>query len=229
MLYVLHGEDTNSAYQRLTQILAGFPRHQKIKLTEKNSEEDFYLSVFSQDLISAEKIIICENLISGKKIKTDVFAKITSDQTVIFWEHSQVPASLLVKLKKYASIENFKPQPQIFRFLDSLSNDAKKALEQLSFLGSKETNLIYHLTSRILLLILAKLSFNLEISRKVSGKNIADWQWEKYRLQAQRFNLKTLINLYNGALKIDSLIKTGATNLNGQTLISVLLLKYLSF
>lgn len=228
MIYILHGEDTSSAYQRLTQILVNFPKHQKIKLTDKNSQEDFYLAVFSQDLISDEKVIICENLISSKKIKVDILAKIASNDTVIFWEHSQIPPPTLVKLKKYASIENFKPQPQIFRALDSLSSDAKRSISAISLLDSKEANLIYHLASRTLLLILAKLNFNLESSRKVTRKNIADWQWAKYQVQAQQFNLKTLMNLFSGVLKIDSLLKTGATNLNDKTLISVLLLKHLS-
>lgn len=229
MIYILHGEDISGSYNRLSQILTDFPNHQKCRLTDKATLEDLYLAIFTQDLLDSPKIIICENFFQSKKIEIDFLKKIPKDLTVVFWEQKELPKTETIKIGKLAIIENFKPQPKTFLFLDSLSPQAQKSLAGLAkFTNSDDSTLLWHLTNRFLLLILAKLGSSLPQAQTISGRNLLDWQWAKIKNQAKLFQLQSLCSLYTGALKIDTMIKTGASNLKSNSLISVLFLKYLT-
>jgi len=191
MIYVLHGKDTESSYNRLSQILDTFQNLPKLKLTEKEQLEDFYLAVFSKDLINSQKIVICENYLHDKKIKGHVLAEIPKNKIVIFWEQNQLAPAEIAKIKKDCGhlslrIETFKPQPQIFWFLDSISPNLEKTLELLSRLPEKNTNLIFQFENRMLFLILARLKVKMETAGKIAGLNVLDWQWTKIKRQSIR-------------------------------------------
>ena len=146
---------------------------------------------------------------------------------VIFWEHKQVTSAILSKLKPHARVEIFKRPPQIFWFLDALTPDAKKTILALSKLENLENlNIIYQLANRLEMLIFAKVLTPDSVT-KITEKPLADWQWQRFKSQAKLFDLRTLKNLFSGTLKIDSMIKSGETNLSPATLISILLAKYL--
>ena len=229
MIFVLHGEDINASYARLSRILESNKDFQKVNLTEKNNNEDFYLSAFSGDLLSQGKIIVCENYLQSKKIASDILKKIPRDRIIIFWEHNQLTPQEIAKIRNIASIENFKPAPLIFYFLDSLSPNREKTFSLLSKIASlSDANLIYHLENRILLLILARIGASCQIAGKITRRTILDWQWTKIKRQADLFTLQKLLPLYSGILKLDNMIKTGATNMKEDILIPFLFLKYLT-
>lgn len=228
MIFILHGQDQEASYSRLQQIYEDFPKYHKVKLAKNDSEEAFYLAVFTQEIIVTQKIIICENFLSDKKVKFKTVNAIPKDVTVIFWEHKQLPPAALKEFQKIASIENFSLS-QIFRFLDSISPNARTSLEYLqSFKLRLERNLIWQLANRLFLLILAKNKVTYEMANKLAGRKLLNWQWEKITRQAQMFDFKTLYATYRGVLKLDFMLKTGATNLNENSLVSLLLIKYLN-
>ena len=174
-----------------------------------------------------------QNYLHDKKIKGHVLAEIPKNKIVIFWEQNQLAPAEIAKIKKDCGhlslrIETFKPQPQIFWFLDSISPNLEKTLELLSRLPEKNTNLIFQFENRMLFLILARLKVKMETAGKIAGLNVLDWQWTKIKRQAMLLNLETLFALYDGILKIDNMTKSGASDLKENTLITVLLLKYLS-
>lgn len=229
MIFVLHGDDLNASYSRLKSILLKYPKHQKIRLADKNTKEDLINALFTKDIFATEKILVCENFLIEKKITKDIARKIPPDVNVIFWEQKQITAESLSIVKQYAQIEVFKPQPQIFWFLDSISPSSQKTLLALAKVENPDgINLIYHLANRVLLLILAKLETPIALAQKIIDRPVADWQWARFQNQARLFNLPTLQKIYSGTLKIDSMIKNGTTNLDPSTLISVLFIKYLS-
>ncbi len=229
MIYILHGEDIFASYNRLQQILKSYPTYQKVRLDEKADSSDNFTQILSPDLLGLQKIIICENFIHSKKIKIADLKLISAKENAIFWEKAQLTASTISKIGKNFTIELFKPKPQIYYFLDSISDSSQNTLKQLNNLKKHElVSLNWHLANRLHLLILAKLDLRKEASEKIVGKPIQDWQWQKISSQANLFNLSTLTKLFNGILKIDYLIKSGKTNLDETPLISTLLFKYLS-
>jgi len=228
MIHILHGEDIDASYRRLSQILSAYPRHIKIRLTGKDNLENFYLAAFSSDFFQKEKIIVCENFLSGNVISLKDLKNIPKDQSLILWEHSQLPGPKISKFRNLAIIENFKPKSNLFSFLDSISSKPDYLLSQFAKLNLlPDSNLIWHLAFRTLLLILAKQRIDRSKATKISGKPIADWQWEKVLRQSKLLNLQTLLDFYNGLIKLDFMLKSGLTNLKEPDLIPILLLKYL--
>ena len=228
MIFVLHGNDIDASYERLSKILLGYLNFQKIRLTHKESTDAFYLAVFSEDLTGAPKIVICENYLSGKKVNHKILMAIPKETEVIFWEDQQIDSDLIKKLPQHTRVELFKPKAKIFWFLDSISNKSKFTLEKFWGLNfASEDKVIWQLANRILLLMLAKKGANLETASKIIGKNLNDWQWRKIIVQSKQFTFETLYEIYNAILKLDLMIKNGSTNLHENTLISLLLFKYL--
>ena len=227
MIYILHGDDVFASYSKLQIILKSYPEFEKVKLSaDKNSQEDYYLSVFAKDLLSEKKVIILENFLTAKKISFGQMEKIPKDIPVFFWEKSAINTGTFKKNPSLA-IEEFKPAPTLFYFLDSISNNSKRSIDFLNKLGSSSQGLIWHLTARILLLMLVKLNVKKDMASRVTGRQIADWQWQRLSAQAKMLSVTTLFKLYDALLKLDFMIKSGTSNLDENTLISLLLLKYL--
>lgn len=228
MIYVLHGNDINASYERLSKILLGYLNFQKIRLTQKDSSDAFYLAVFSEDLTGAPKIVICENYLNSKGIDHEILQKIPKDTEVIFWEDRQIKSDLIKKLPKHTRIELFKPKAKIFWFLDSISNKSRLTLEKFWGLNfTSEDKVIWQLANRILLLMLAKRGASLQTANKIIDRSLDDWQWQKILNQSKQFTFEKLYIIYNATLKLDYMIKNGSTDLNENTLVSLLLFKYL--
>jgi len=228
MIFVLHGNDIDASYERLSKILLGYLNFQKIRLTQKESSDAFYLAVFSKDLTGVSKIVICENYLSDKRVDHKILKVIPKEAEVIFWEDQQIDSDLIKKLPQYTRVELFKPKAKIFWFLDSISNQSRFTLEKFWGLNfASEDKVIWQLTNRMLLLMLAKKGADLQTASKIIGKSLNDWQWQKILNQSKQFTFETLYAIYNAILKLDYMIKSGSTNLNENTLVSLLLLKYL--
>src|SRR3989344_2785521 len=150
MIFVLHGEDLNGAYTRLKDLLAKFPKHQKVRLSDKNSKEDLTSALFTNDIFGNDKVIVCENFIHSQKIKEGDIKKIPKIITTIFWEQKKLAPAIISKIKSYAQIEIFKEKPQIFWFLDSISPSLERTLNSLSKLNDPDgSNITFHLANRM--------------------------------------------------------------------------------
>lgn len=227
MIYVLHGDQVETSYLRLSLIVKTYPLHKKIKLVApKDNKDDLYMAVFSQDLFDNQKIIICEDFFNANQVSLESLNKIPQEKIVIFWEKGEILPKNLKKIPQKAKIEHFKPQPLLFHFLDAISPQVKSSLNLLAgFDENKDYKLTWNFTNRILLLILSKLGLNINKVSKILERPIADWQWQKITNQAKQFTLNDLYFLYSGALKIDHMIKKGTTNMKETSLIPLLLLK----
>ena len=229
MIHILHGEDSIASYNRLQLILSNFQDFEKLKFDEKTTKDDFMMALFTRDLIEEKKIVSCVSFISLKKIDKEDLKNIPLEKTVIFWEKKKVNVKSFASSKTKIQIEEFKTPPTIFYFLDSISKSSKQPINWLNKFTEDETrSLFWHLTSRIYLLVLAKLKISLHEVNAFNGRPVQDWQWNKITSQADKFNLATLKKIFYGLLRIDYLIKSGKTNLQEKTLVSTLFLKYLS-
>lgn len=226
MIQVLHGDDLSSSYSRLSQILTNYQNHKKVRFTDKSQVNIFVEELFAQDIFNIQKIIICENYITGSVVKEKTLAQIPQNLPVIFWEHKQLTQAQITKFKNFTKIELFKVKPMIFYFLDSLQPSVTKALKSL-FRNKQEENLLWHLTNRFMLLVLIKQNFFKEKIEAALNKKIPDWQWQKLTTQSKLFDKEAVNAIFSGLIKIDYLIKSGQTALSEINLINILFLKYL--
>lgn len=226
MIIVLHGDDTAASRQRLTRLLADFKDYLKVYISPKADENELEEAIFAQDLTNPKKLTVAENyLTTAPKILTKILQKVPEELVCIFWEKTTLPPKKVSSLTKIAKTELFKLKTPLFTFLDSLAPKSKAPIILLAQLKSE--SLLWQLQNRILLLILSKLKTGADSAVKITGRNIFDWQWDKIKYQAAKFNLEGLLALYGATLRVDLLIKSGKTDLPENTLIHMLLLKYL--
>ena len=230
MIYIIFGDDVKSSYTYLSNILKSKTGDIKIWLNDKNTIDEFKSALFFDDFFKSSKLIICENWLKNNKISPKDIKNIPSNKNVVFWERGNIATSRLVPFRSITQIREFKLKDPIYQLLDNISPNTKRTLQMFYLATQKESInfLLWNLQNRIYRLILAKISFRKNAASEILNKKIADWQWQKIQEQATLFNLNTLKLLFSGLIKIDYLIKSGATNLNESTLISMLFVKYLA-
>jgi len=229
MIHVLHGENTDDSERYLKSLLVNYKDIPKVQLTDKDRIELFQEAVYAEDLFETEKLVICRNWISSKKIKLNSLSEIPKNRTVIFLEDTKLTVGQKVKRPSDWQIKEFKLQSTIFWFLDSLSPDFSKSARYLPQIAPDKKNLlVWNLLFRVSLLIAAKYRAGREESQDFFERNILDWQWDKIQRQADLFSLNKLIGLYRGLLRLDYTIKNSLSAIDEKSLVTVLLLKYLS-
>ena len=226
MITVLHGTDTISSYNRLSQVLALYKAYRKTYFDKETSEEELNMAFMSRDLFDDKKVIVIKNLLKQNKNLPNHLETAPDGLEIVLWESDELTPKIISKLSRISKIENFKLPAKIFYFLDSLAPGKSKLISELKKLGD-EPSLVWNLQNRLLLLILAKLNIGSTPAGKITRRSLAPWQWSKICSQAEKFTINELKSIYNASLKIDYLIKSGQTSLSPTTLLSVMLIKYL--
>lgn len=225
MLTILHGEDATASYLRLQELLSDFTDIPKIRLSSENPEM-LYQEIFGQDILGTQKVIVAQDLLSSKKIDTESLKNIPTTSTVFFWEKKELPPSILKKIPPPAVIQIFKPNPVLFKLLDTIGVNQKLSLELLQQLSDARGGLTWHIENRLFLLILMKMGLNSAQVAEINGRPIHDWQWGKIQNQSRYINLTDLKRLFASTLKLEMMIKSGHTNQDEKSLISLMLLKH---
>ena len=228
MIHVLHGENTDDSERYLKSLLIKYKDIPKVQLTDKDRIELFQEAVYAEDLFETEKLVICRNWLSSKKIKLNSLSKIPQNRTVIFLEDTKFVLRQAAKNPPDWQIKEFKLQSTLFWFLDSLSPDFSKSARYLPQIDADKNNfLVWNMLFRVSLLIAAKCQAGKEKSQDFFERNILDWQWDKIQKQADLFSLNKLIGLYRGLLRLDYTIKNSLSAMDEKSLVAILLLKYL--
>lgn len=226
MIYVLHGDDTESSYLRVLSIINKYPDWEKVNIA---NDQTFQLDVIltTEGIFESKKIIILEDFLKSKQFKPNNL-KDTNDKILILWERRELAPRDVSPFAKIATIELFKPKTVIFSFLDSISPNATNTIRILETLKSENSQgVIFQLSNRLMLLILASAGYSKEEASKMSSRNLADWQWQRIKSQSHMLHQKVLIKLFQSTLKIDTLIKSGQTSHSLYTLLSLMFAKYL--
>jgi len=228
MIHVLHGENTDDSERYLKSLLINYKDIPKVQLTDKDRIELFQEAVYAEDLFETEKLVICRNWLSSKKIKLNSLFDIPQNRTVIFLEDTKLTVGQNVKRPSDWQIKEFKLQSTIFWFLDSLSPDFVKSARYLPQIDADKNNfLVWNLLMRVAFLITVKSGGGRENCAQFFERNIQDWQWDKIQRQADLFSLNKLIGLYHGLLRLDYATKNGTSAMDEKSLVAILLLKYL--
>lgn len=231
MIRILHGENTAQSRLRLRSIMDQTPQKSRLLLSEENTYNELYLGLFSENIFDEKNLIVCENFILQKKItlKDKILSRVPSGKTLVFWEAGEIKEKAHLAALNSAVSELFKPEPAVFRFLDSIMPESKMSISSLISLDAKQKShgLLSLIASRILLLTLAKTGLDLPTVTAICGYRLQEWQWQKIKNQALKFTDHALHTFLNGTLKADMLVKTGSTGQSEESLASLLLIKYL--
>lgn len=216
MLVLLHGENTVSSRKRLAELVR---QAEEKGLTEKITLEgktltltDLKQALEAKSLFGEGKIVVVENFLSlrtGKEKEQIInyLVQLRGEVSLLLWENKQLTQAVIARLTPTLTIEIFKVEPLVFRFLDSLRpKNAKEMLNLLHLsLRQKEPELIFYLLiKRFHYLILAK---------DLQGDgldSLPPWQQRKILGQAKHFTLAELRSGYARLLEIDFRRKTSA-------------------
>jgi len=209
-IYIYHGEDNSTS--RLSYI-----DHLKVLKTKgyeivpiigkELTSELLETNLSSNSLFGNLRALAIENFFSLSKSKEreDLVEKISKyKETIVFWEPKDLSKTVFAK-SPFFTFKNFKLPQVLFNFLDSIV--PKKPKENLSMLQKTieyiEEGYIFAMMARqIRLLILAK---------DKCLDSMLPWQSGKLYKQAENFEMKKLITIYNKILEIDYLEKTSQT------------------
>ena len=225
MITILHGNDIEASYKKLSELIGTYKNHRLVQFDQHSKKDEIHSAIFGQSLLDEEKLVVLKNLLLKDKDIIKILEN-SPEPPIICWESSELPQSYVAKLSTFAKVENFKLPSNLFYFLDSIYPGSKKALIEITKLKDEE-NLLWNIQNRFMLLNLAKIKLDLGTVSKISKRNLAPWQWDKLKSQANQFSQTSLNTIFNASLKIDYLIKSGKTNLPQNALIKIMLLKYL--
>ncbi|MBI2611918.1 hypothetical protein HYW54_04225 [Candidatus Gottesmanbacteria bacterium] len=226
MITILHGENTYSSYQALQEEKKKY-RGKEIVVLDGNiiTRADLELAVSATSLFTAEKLVVIEGLLTSRPSKRkdeaiDYLAKEKIEVKIILYEDKEVGLRELKKIPK-AKAQNFKPNTNIFSFVDGIKvlNPKDSILKLQNLLTSEPPEIIYTMLVRqFRLLILVK-----EGNPKYLTA-LQSWQIGKFHHQAQYFSMEDLVQNYRKLLDIDYKIKFGLTPLSLSKLLDIFLL-----
>lgn len=179
----------------------------------------------SPSLFSEKRVFVTEFL--NRKIKKDnkkILAELErlaklKDVEMVDWEDA--PARF-IKIAKLAKVKEFKPDKTVFKLLDSLyPGNKKNCLQLLSSLSqTNEDNFIFHMLVRqVRYLIMAK--------QDVMPPKMQSWQFGKLKQQTKSWDLKSLIDFYQGLYRIEVAAKTSRSPYSIKQSLDILAMFYL--
>lgn len=231
MLTVICGEDTVASRNHLQQLKAQFKQKgYSIQNTTVSELPDILKSNEGVvDLFGQESVYIVENVSSKYKgrgktdFKTAVDALGQSDKFhVVDWESGKSAYELSALKKKASTFQEFKPSQNIFQLLDACyPHNLKPFIRILTEVAeTQEDMFIYTLLWRhVRKLIQAR-------ENKLDSKT-PPWQRGKLTAQANSWSQKTLVNFYEGLVKIDRGMKTNTSTFSIRESIEILACYYL--
>lgn len=214
-MIILHGENTVLSRKNL-ELLKTQRKNQEVITFDgaKLTLEELKQALEAKSLFGLGKLVILENLLSLRKKSKEAdsilgYLKDEPQETnLILWEGEEIKSSIL-RFFPFAEVRIFKPDPLLFRFLDTLQpgNNQRmiEAFRKSCF--QEDASLIFYFLVRQLRFLL----FFKSGSRKKLEEmgRLADWQKKKIERQAGYFPLKKLLKAYRELLAIDWREKAG--------------------
>ncbi|MBI4066941.1 hypothetical protein HY407_01045 [Candidatus Gottesmanbacteria bacterium] len=225
MITIIHGDDEVTSRNKLKDLKEKSKEKETITLDGKNiTIADLKQALESQSLFLLEKLVIIENLLTRRPSKErDEAIKYISankfDSDIIHYEEKEVTPAVL---KKFPSAQNFnfKPQGNIFKFVDNIRPSSSKFLVPLfhELIKTEPPEVVF-------VMIVRQIRNILLASDSTSDylKEFAPWQKAKISSQAKYFRQDYLVTIYRKLLEIDYKIKSGRTPLNLTQLLDIFL------
>lgn len=212
-MIIIHGEDKVLSYKRLIAITEDFKNKQLEITTHEAASLDpttLRQELSSTNLFGTAKCLIVKNFLSSTKSKSkDQLTKLLSSadgQEIVLYETKEIAATVLKTFPK-ATIENFKVNPLIFKFLDVLRPQNQRQInlgwKKLTEEGIEPEFVFAMVVRQIRLLIQAKSG--------PSYLKLGPYPQRLITSQSTNFTIEKLLNLHQQLYQIDLKIKTGLT------------------
>ncbi|GAB4219163.1 MAG: hypothetical protein Fur009_3930 [Candidatus Microgenomates bacterium] len=229
MLTIICGEDSISAYNYFVELKNKY-RQDNYEIFEIAASDIENITSWMNDsimLFSTKKVFFTEGL--NKKISrkqnlkiNEIIAKLIDDKNIEVYDFENEVSSYYLKFSKKVKIKEFKPSENIFKLQESIYPGNLKTFIQIlnNIVSIQDQYFIFNmLTKYIRNLILIK--------NGGFDKKIAPWQLSKLKIQAAKWDIKKLINFYDGFYKIDLMQKTSSTPFDIKKSLEILACYYL--
>lgn len=221
-MYILHGENNPESSKKLVEIIENQKSIGNTVISlESNSLklETLRQELEPADLFGNSNFVILSGLLAGGKKKSQEkiiqYLKTENHQNLLLYETKSIHPSTLRQFKN-ATIENFKVEVDIFRFLEKIHPNQKNALlasyNDLLAKKSEPEFIFAMLTRQVRQLIIAKTN-----PKQLKAPPFAI---NKLKQQAGSFTLDQILNMHADLYHIDLAIKTGKTQLDLKTLLT---------
>lgn len=212
---IIHGEDTANSRQFLNTQIDSFKKQGLDIVRLEASSLDvptLEQNLNSSSLFGADKAVIIFGFFkltaSKNRDKLKQILVKNQDKLIIFYEEKAVNANSLKVFDK-AMIRLFKPNPIIFKFLESITPNNQKQiitlLKQLEDSG-EASELIFAMLVRQIRMLLVAIDAPEELKT-------APWQKQRLISQAKSLGFEKIISLHTKLYEIDKSVKTGKTSL----------------
>ncbi|HUS52305.1 MAG TPA: hypothetical protein VMX77_02460 [Candidatus Bathyarchaeia archaeon] len=214
-MIILHGENivaSRKALENEVNLLRQKGADEKIFLDGTKLElGDLKQALESTSLLGQSRLVVIENLLTSPKSKRkeailDYLKKEAGKIPLILWEPKEITKKDLNKLAPQAKATHFKISPLIFKFVDSLSPQNKKASLDLfhQCLKQDSPEMVFYMVCRQIRLLI--------IAQDLGEKGLARlYPWQQSRLvnQSRNFSQARLLKIHQMLLLIDYQQKTG--------------------
>ena len=215
MITILHGDDIVKSRLALEEIKK---QNQKAEILNLNGKKidltQLKQALEAISMFSDQRLVVIENLLGNKQGELIAYLQDNLPKSdLVLWEGKEISKSFLSKIPQ-AKIFLFKPEPVLFKFLESIKPDNKEEELKLLELSLKKEapEIIFHmLTRQLRLLMLLREGINSGIEEL---DRLASWQKERLTRQAKYFTLGQLVDIYHQLLEIDLQQKSGQAAFN---------------
>lgn len=215
MITLVHGEDSLSSYQRLSELIET-TKGRGLEIIIKDASE-LSLATLRQesegsDLFGAKNCLVIKGLLSGTKSKQKDsligLLESLTDADIILYEPKEITKTVLKPFSKL-KVELFAINQVIFKFLDVLRPGNNRVILQawnrLLELGHEPEFVFSMVVRQIRLLIQAKSG--------ASYLKLSPYPKKLILAQANYFTLNQLLDLHRHLYDLDKRLKTGLSSL----------------
>lgn len=214
MLYLIHGDHTEPARQKLLDLKEQAAGKTIRELNGKKLEQSMLIQALeSSSLFGGDVCVVIEGFLSNAKKREKSFASTlahildaAATVDIICYEEKEIDAPTVAKLGAQASVFLFKTPVLIFQFLDNVRpGNAATSLDTLQRVVAREApEIVYTLLVR-------RVRQLIQLLDRVTPEGLQSWQATRLTSQARHFTMEQLVAMHKSLLEIDIAIKTGTT------------------
>lgn len=217
MISLIHGENVTMSQARVLELKSSF-EGEIISFDAKDlTPIGLRENLLSQSLFTNKKLIVIENPGTTKTLFDDL--EVPKDFDLLIYEYDKLTPTQVTGFQKKLpglKVEEFKIDPVVFKFLESLAPKNQKVMMPLwkRYINSEEAEVALVMLARQIRLLLGDDDF----------EKLAPWQKDRITSQAKKFTTEELVEFHAKLLEADYNNKTGQTPLDLGTSLELLLL-----
>lgn len=213
MIFLIHGDNTVAALERVSKLKQDFKLVTSL-VAKEITPQILQEAMSARSLFDEKKLVIIENPGSNKKLFETVHLQ---GETLLYESRKLVSAEIAGIQKKIPDIkiEEFKLDPVVFKFVESLAPKNQKIMLPLwqKYIAAEEPEIALAMLARQIRLLLGGDDFD----------KLSPWQKQRISAQAKLFTPHQLIAFHSKLLEVDYQTKTGQTPLDLASSLELLL------